>query len=213
MPKGFNIPLRPKNKRYDMSAEEMDCLAWYVISGCKKEDAYMIFVRPDLKNVPKLKKEYANQFFSSADARNFVSDYKRLLDSVEEKGNKELSDESREKRKKDAQKNIEDKTIDIMLGDLETIEELDAVVKVADRIGALAEKEVTDVKPQRYLCELCSRCVYKSFVESHVEQGDIINECDICRALSFAKEHGFVYEPDKLLEVRKDDNGNPEETE
>lgn len=195
------IPIRPKNKRYGMTPEEMDCLVWHVISGCKREDAYMMFVRPDLRNSPKLKKEYANQFFSSADARNFVSDYKKTLECAEDSSGPEITDEDREKRKRMAQKNVEDKTIDIMLGELETVEKLDAVVRVADRIGTLAEKTAVSEAPRRYLPVRCSECAYKSFVDKYVESGDIVNDCMYCRALKIAEDHGFMYDPKNMLDI------------
>lgn len=195
------IPLRPKYKRYNMTVQEMDCLAWYVLSGCKKEDAYRIFVRPDLMSSPKLLKEYATQFFTSADARNFVSDYKRTLEGNDDSEGAEMTKADREKRKKKAQQNLEDKTIDVMLGDLDTVEKLDAAVRVADRLGALPEKTVTEIGPQRYLPVCCHECKYKQFCEQGVADGDILDCCEHCRALAFAKDHGFVYDPTKLLDL------------
>lgn len=207
MAKDISIPLRPKYKRYNLVAKEMDCLVWYVISGCKREEAYKIFVRPDLATSPKMLKEYTNQMFSSVDARNFMSDYKKTLEGAANSEFPETTDEHREKRKKQAQQNIEDKTLDIMLSDLDTVEKLDAAVRVADRVGALADKEQKIEEPRIYLPERCVKCRNRIFVEEGIEKGDIIDLCACCKALSYARDRGFVYDSTNLYELPHDDLG------
>lgn len=191
------IPLRPKGRRFNLTAAEMDCIVWKVISGCKSEDAYRIFVRPDLTNSPKALKEYAKQFFGSIEVRDFMTMYREQLDNFGKEA--EVSDEERESRAGKAVKRFTDKVIDKMSGDIEGVDEMDAIAKLADRVGVLAEKEDVIEKPRRFLPTTCSQCVYRSFVESHVETGEIENCCLRCKALKIAEKEGFRYDPKTLL--------------
>lgn len=182
----------------------MDCLTWYVLSGCKKEEAFGMFVKPDLVMNKKMLKEVSMQFFASADARDYISAYRATLDGSDVEQT-ELSDDDKEKRKVKAVQNFTDKVVDKMNGDLETVEEMDAVAKLADRVGVLGDGENTQLAPQRFLPEVCSRCEYKLCVENAFKNGDIIDCCQYCRALEFAKERGFVYDKTKLLNMPKED--------
>lgn len=170
-----NIPIRPRNRKFRMEAKEMDCLTWYVLSGCKKEDAFGMFVKPDLVMNKKMLKEVAMQFFASADARDYISAYRATLEGrdVEQA---ELSDDDKEKRKVKAVQNFTDKVVDKMNGDLETVEEMDAVAKLADRVGVLGDGEDVQESPRRYLPETCSACRYKQFVEENIKKGNIIDD-------------------------------------
>lgn len=196
-----DIPLRPKDKRrYDLTDREKDCIVWYVLSGCKKEDAYLIFVRPDLSISRQNLKIATTQFFASADVRNFMSSYKYTLDGTGDANSEDLTNEDREKRAGEAVQKFTDKIVERMSGDFESVDEMDAVAKLADRVGVLDDKEKIEEKPRRYLPETCSACSYRAFVESNIEQGNIENECDRCRTRKFAEEHGWKYDATKNIE-------------
>lgn len=168
-----NIPLRPLNRRFRMDAKDMDCLVWYVISGCKKEEAYGLFVRPDIKATsPSQLKIYSSQFFSSKDARDFISAYRDTLDGAN-KPKGETTADDREKRKATAVQSFTDKVVEKMHENLETVEEMDAVAKLADRVGVLGDGEEVVEQPRRYLPETCSACRYKLFVEENIKKGNI----------------------------------------
>ena len=137
----------------------------------------MIFVRPDLKLNPKYLTKEANQFFASVDARNFIRAYRDTLlgaNSNEEAESDEEDD--REKRAGKAVQKFTDRVVEKMSGDIDSIDEMDAIAKLADRVGVLAEKEEVIEKPRRYLPETCGACRYKQFVEEHIKTGDIIDE-------------------------------------
>ena len=43
------IPMRPDGLVSPLTDAEKDCLTWFVLSSCKKEDAYAMFVNPSVK--------------------------------------------------------------------------------------------------------------------------------------------------------------------
>lgn len=198
----YEIPLRPKGRRYKLTANEQDCLTWYVISGCKREDAYRIFVRPDL-TVSKINlRTMTSQFFSAMEVREYIEAYRSTLDGSttdsEQEGNPE-------KRAAAAVQKFTDKVVDKMMGDLDTVDEMDAVAKLADRVGVLDDKDKTDMEPVRVLPVRCkSECRYRAFVETQVTEGRIFDECNYCRAKAYAEERGFIYDPCKLLDIPQD---------
>lgn len=204
-----NIPLRPRNRKFRMEAKEMDCLTWYVLSGCKKEEAYGIFCLPELKALADKGsrqaavqiREQAAQTFASKDFRDYISAYRATLEGrdVEQA---ELSDDDKEKRKVKAVQNFTDKVVDKMNGDLETVEEMDAVAKLADRVGVLGDGEEVQEAPRRYLPQSCNQgCRYRLFVEENISNGNIIDECQYCKYKAYANENGVVYDNMNMLNI------------
>lgn len=201
------VPIRPKYKRYSLSKEQQDCLTYYVLMGCTKQDAFLIFFPEFLKydgsgrvlkgKLTKAGEQYCKQFFATAEVNDYIRDYKKTFEEKETSEN--IGEDDREKRAGEAVKKFTDKIVDKMGGDFETVDEMDAIAKLADRVGVLDDKEKVEEKPRRYLPETCSSCSYKVFVESNIEQGNIENECLRCKALDIAKEHGFRYDPKTLL--------------
>lgn len=172
------LPLRPKSKRYDLTEAELRCLRNVVAFGEDKKEMYAAFVRPDLVTSPALLKKYADQFFAQTDTRNFMSDYGKLLDGVKEEREAESSAEpkTREERVANAVDKFTDKVVDKMSGVLDSVEEMDAIAKLADRVGVLAEKDERVEQPRRYLPERCSECKYKVFVEENIKKGNIVDD-------------------------------------
>lgn len=197
------IPLRPPKGKYKLTNEEMNCLAWHTLSGCNKAEAYRLFVRPDLVTSPAILKKYAEQFYNSTEVRNFLADYTRTLEGDTPEERKEQPKEmSREQRVATAVEKFTDKVVDKMRGDLDSVEEMDAIAKLADRVGVLADKEEHIEAPRRYLPARCKTdCKYCFWAEQVVKTGDAIDCCEYCKALAFAKERGFIYDPTKLLDM------------
>lgn len=201
------VPIRPKYKRYSLSKEQQDCLTYYVLMGCTKQDAFLLFFPEFLKydgsggvlkgKLTKAGEQYCKQFFATAEVNDYIRDYKKTFEEKETSEN--IGEDDREKRAGEAVKKFTDKIVDKMGGDFETVDEMDAIAKLADRVGVLDDKEKVEEKPRRYLPQTCSSCSYKVFVESNIEQGNIENECLRCKALDIAKEHGFRYDPKTLL--------------
>lgn len=196
------LPLRPKNqKKYNLSDNEMNSLVWYTLSGCKREEAFMLFVRPDLSISRQNLVKATNQFFAMFDVRDFLNEYnKTLSDFYTNKEKPRESKQSREDRVGNAVKKFTDKVMDAM-DDADSIEisEMDTLAKLADRVGILGKNEEVEEKPRRYLPETCSWCSYRKFVEDEMSQGNLDDECSHCKTRRFAESKGWVFDATKNL--------------
>ena len=196
------LPLRPKNqKKYNLSDNEMNSLVWYTLSGCKREEAFMLFVRPDLSISRQNLVKATNQFFAMFDVRDFLNEYnKTLSDFYSNKENPRESKQSREDRVGNAVKKFTDKVMDAM-DDADSIEisEMDTLAKLADRVGILGKNEEVEEKPRRYLPETCSWCSYRKFVEDEMSQGNLYDECSHCKTRRFAESKGWVFDATKNI--------------
>jgi len=201
-----DIPMRPKGRRrFDLQECEKDCLVWYVLSNCKKEDAYLIFVRPDLAVSRQNLKLATSQFFASTSARDFLTAYKDTLEGADNSDLEGAGEQDREKRAGEAVQKFTDKIVDKMGGDFETVDEMDAIAKLADRVGVLDDKEKVEMRPVRVLPTRCkSECRYRLLVEGMKSEGKIFDDCDYCKAKRYAEEHGFKYDPCTVLDVPQD---------
>lgn len=202
------IKIRPKGK-YELTNDQMNCLTWYVLSGCSKTDAFATFISPHLAEQKTLLNTAAKQFFSSVDAVSYLRAYRSELalkdDNEDEHNASEPSAKEIEAKKLKAIRSLvnwaTEKSINIDNLDDDTAQ---LVLKVSDKVGLFNDMEKTVVKPQRYLPEQCSPCRYRLFVEQNISDGNIIDECQYCRAKTFATEHGFRCEDKKLLDIPKD---------
>lgn len=196
------LPLRPKNqKKYNLSDNEMNSLVWYTLSGCKREEAFMLFVRPDLSISRQNLVKATNQFFAMFDVRDFLNEYnKTLSDFYTNKEKPRESKQSREDRVGNAVKKFTDKVMDAM-DDADSIEisEMDTLAKLADRVGILGKNEEVEEKPRRYLPETCSWCSYRKFVEDEMSQGNLYDECIHCKTRRFAESKGWVFDATKNI--------------
>lgn len=169
------IPLNIPGKKFDLSPNEVKCLVWFVISGCNRDEAYKLFVHPEM--MPKVLSQYSSQFFAIAEARDFITQYKQyikdFLGRKQDGANKVNSDE---KIKRSAS-TLKNKVADV-IDDAETLEQVDTAVKLADKMGILEETEDVVVAPQRYLPETCRGCRYKTFVEENIKKGNITDDDD-----------------------------------
>lgn len=196
------LPLRPKNqKKYNLSDNEMNSLVWYTLSGCKREEAFMLFVRPELSISRQNLVKATNQFFAMFDVRDFLNEYnKTLSDFYTNKEKPRESKQSREDRVGNAVKKFTDKVMDAM-DDADSIEisEMDTLAKLADRVGILGKNEEVEEKPRRYLPETCSWCSYRKFVEDEMSQGNLYDECSHCKTRRFAESKGWVFDATKNI--------------
>lgn len=191
------IPIRPKGRRYKLTEKEMDCLTWHVLSGCKREDAYLIFVRPDLFVSKRNLSTISTQFYASMEVRAYIEAYKNTLEDSHDADAEELD---LDKKVEKANRNLNEQIVEKMTGTFDKVEDLAVINKLAKEAGMRNDKEQEQEKPRRYLPETCSACSYRVFVESNIEQGNIENECDRCRTRKFAEEHGWKYDATKNLE-------------
>lgn len=198
-----NIPLRPDGEYKQLSDDERDCLTWMVLTGRSKIECFTTFVRPDLKNT-KSATQWADQFFAVADVRNYIKAYEQTL---KEYFNPKKKTRDRDAEAEEALTTFRDNVINaVNKSDITDVETLADQATLLNRIGMLKDEEEAQVGPIRYLPQACNdSCVYRLFCEKGIQNGDIINECDYCKALKFAKENGYIYDPTKLLDLQKEE--------
>ena len=164
-----NVPLRPKSGNFRLKKEEMDCITWFVLSGCTKLEAFLLFVHPELRSSPRVAKEYANEFFASPMVQSYMIAYNNTLEGREE--DVDISD-------LDPNKTLERFRQRVLstLNDASGLEAMEAAAKLGDRLGMFGDEESKAEPPQRYLTETCGRCRYRIFVEENIKKGNIVDE-------------------------------------
>lgn len=165
------IPMRPNQGKFDLKAEEMNCLNWIVLSGCTREDAFLRFVRPDYmgtKSAPAIK-EAVKQFFAMAQVREYMEAYKETISSrprpKEHTGPAITMEEKKAKAKS--------KLVEFAMSLADNIDQADDpefVLKIADKAGLLDQDEEVVEQPRRYLPVTCGNCEYKKFVEENCDR-------------------------------------------
>lgn len=194
------IPLRPDNFVTPLTQPEAAAVTWFVLSGCAKKDAFVTFARPDMLS-SKAKAaidEYVKQFFARKEVREYIEAYEKTLDKVlhpalaktEPKGNLE------ERKAKAKTKLVE---FAMSLADnIESAEDPEFVLKMADKAGLLDGDEQVEELPRRYLpvspCQ--TGCAYRLFCEENTE-----DMCQYCKYHQFGEENGVHFDKTEILDV------------
>ncbi|MBD5306088.1 MAG: hypothetical protein HDS14_00445 [Bacteroides sp.] len=220
----IKIPLRPKDdSRFSAIKKiEKDCLVHNVLYGCRNEESFIRYFPEyagvDGKSTPNSKKA-AKQFFSYARHKEFQDSYRITLHeflnsrvrnennlSPTDSGGDEaieprLTSDSTDKRKDQALRSLLDQAMSLVEHNSALDpDSLKVVTDIFNKLGFLKTEESKIEAPRRYLPVRCiSECQYRLFVESHIESGEIENECLRCKALAFAREKGFIYDPTRNL--------------
>lgn len=168
------IPMFPAAFKSPLSIEEQNCLSYYVISGCKREDAFTAFVNPALKINAATLKKVTDQFFAGKDAKEYIEAYTHTLNAVLHPQPQPKAEKTTEERKRDKE-NALNKLIDYVTEkashiDTANEDEREEILKFADKIGLLEEAEEHVEVPRRYLPVSCSECAYRKFVEENCEE-------------------------------------------
>lgn len=189
------IPIRPVGA-FRLSQAEQNCLTWYVLSGCKRDEAFAAFVRPDLSGNPSILSQYASQFFASQPVLEYLEAYTTTVETVvhpKPVAVKKLTKEEQDRRNAEAVQ----KVVEWVIGhsdNIDSMEHPEELIKMMQRLGMLGDEEVTEEAPRRYLPEMCNQCRYRVFVEKECD-----DECDFCRYKQYAEENGVHYCPEKQL--------------
>lgn len=204
----LKIPLRPNTKNnYELNEDAMDCIVWTIISNRPRIETWMMFVSPEAQKQIKAKREEAcDAWWSQSNVKQFIKDYRQALADANNPQKKNIA-RDKEKEADDALNTFRDNVINAVntegITDVETLADQATLL---NRIGMLKDEEEVQVAPIRYLPQACNdSCVYRLFCEKGIQNGDIINECDYCKALKFAKENGYIYDPTKLLDLPKEE--------
>lgn len=185
-------------------AGDKDCLSVSVVFGWPNDKVYAMFHPEFVEGGGRLNKEgkrQCAQFFAYAKHREYMDAYRETIasGSVSVGSDDVAIDDSRKDR---ALKSLLNQALTLVeKGGLDA-DTLKIATEIFRKVGLLRDDDVSVEAPRRYLPTRCGECVYKSFVEGHVETGEIENECLRCRALKVAQENGFRYDPRDLLEPK-----------
>lgn len=222
----IDIPLRPDNdSEYGMLSEiEKDIIVYAALSRVENTLAFVHFNpqyavakgRPTKKGFSKFILSDAGKipcknFWSYGKVRDFKADYERTVDEFFGRNkrvgsNADISDELSEERKDSALKSLLNKALALVEkgGEIDP-DTLKTIADLFKRLGVLKEEVERQIPALRFLPERCfSSCRYRLFVENAVKSGEIISECDYCRALRFARENGFKGDDTNMLDLPKE---------
>ena len=196
------IPLRPADyATTKLTQDEQSALTWFVLSGCTKKDAFVLFARPDMlgSKAKAAIDDYVKQFYARKECLEYIEEYRKTLDAflhpapvkTEQKG-------SLEERKAKAKTKLVEFAMSLA-DNIEQAEDPEFVLKMADKAGLLDGDDEVEEQPRRYLPECCQRCAYRMFCEQNT-----VDMCQFCRAWKFAVENGFKCDKTELLELPAD---------
>ncbi len=194
----------PNNDEFKQSKKEKDMMAYTVLFQCPNSTAYAFF-NPEVcdKNgkLNKAGQSLCRQFFSHPNNIAYMDALKAHLSAVTKGGKVIKSDSIDDTRKDNALKSLLNQAMSLVeKGEDLDAESLKTISEIFKKVGLLKDDVEVQEAPRRYLPERCGSCLYRSFVESHVESGEIENACLRCKALKLAQENGFKYDEKTLLE-------------
>lgn len=171
MPKPI-IPIRPDNFRSPLSQEEQNALSWYILSGCPRKDALLIFFRPDMmaSKAKAAVEDYVKQFYARKEVKEYIEAYQATLDAVMHPvAKKETPVGSLEERKARAKTRATEFAMSLA-ENIDQADDPEYVLKLMDKVGLLDGDEQVEEQPRRYLPVTCSECAYRKFVEENCEE-------------------------------------------
>lgn len=207
------IPRRPQCIESKLTVLEKNCIEYAVAFSAKNEEAFLLFHPEYITSDGKLSNEgkrRCKDFFSYSKNKEYRDAYTAYLKEFlnDDKGKSEAHlIEVDESRKDKALKSLLNQAMSMVeSGDTLDPDTLKVLTEIFKKLGILKDEVEEQEAPRRYLPERCSACSYRSFVESNVEGGKIINECDFCRTRRFAEENGWRFDPTKNLDLPEEDN-------
>ena len=171
MPKP-TIPIRPGNLRSPLTQDEQNALSWYILSGCSRKDALLLFVRPDMvmSKAKAAVEDYVKQFYARKEVREYIEEYQKTLDeTLHPSARREATSGTMEERKAKARTKAMEFAMSLA-DHIEDAEDPETVLKLMDKVGLLDGDEEAEEQPRRYLPVTCSECAYRKFVEENCEE-------------------------------------------
>lgn len=217
------LPNRPIPDTSKIPASDKDMLSYTIAFSIPNQKAFALWHPEFLDSSGKLNKTgraACTQFFTYSKNREYADSYAAYLKEFlsDNKGNSETHlidvDES---RKDKALKSLLNQAMSMVeSGDTLDPDTLKVLTEIFKKLGILKDEVEVQESPRRYLPCRCGECAYRLFVESHVENGEIINECDYCRTRKFAEENGWHFDATKNLDLSEEltnQNNQNNETE
>lgn len=207
------IPNRPISDESKIPVADKDILSYAIAFAIPNQKAFALWHPEFLDSSGKLNKTgraACTQFFNYAKNREYADAYRQTLAKFIGKGSgisTPTTEDISESKVDWALKELSRQAISLLEkgGELEA-DTVKTIVEVFKKMNLLKDDVEQVEAPRRYLPERCGSCSYRSFVESNVEGGKIINECDYCRTRRFAEENGWHYDPTKNLDLPKEGN-------
>lgn len=206
------LPNRPNPDTSKIPAADKDLIVYSIAFAIPNQKAFALWHPEFLDSSGKLNKTgraACTQFFNYAKNREYADAYKRTLaEFLERKENGTPGDEIEinESTKKARVQDMLGRLIKMAKANPDDPDLVKLEGEIYKKIGWFDESTEAQEAPRRYLPERCSACAYRSFVESNVEGGKIVNECDYCRARRFAEENGWRFDATRNLDLPKEDN-------
>lgn len=208
------LPNRPIPDTSKIPASDKDMLSYAIAFSIPNQKAFALWHPEFLDSSGKLNKTgraACTQFFNYSKNREYADSYaaylKAFLSKKESGVKSETSAIIDDARKDNARVALYNKVIRLIEGDDELDPDtLKIAVDMAKKLSIVADDvEEQVIKPIRVLPTKCkAECRYRAFVETQVLEGRIFDDCSYCRARAYAEEHGFKYDPCKLLDVPQD---------
>ena len=208
------LPNRPSPDTSKIPASDKDMLSYAIAFAIPNQKAFALWHPEFLDSSGKLNKTgraACTQFFNYSKNREYADSYaaylKAFLSKKESSVKSETSAIIDDARKDNARVALYNKVIRLIEGDDELDPDtLKIAVDMAKKLSIVADDtEEQVIKPIRVLPTKCkAECRYRAFVETQVLEGRIFDDCSYCRARAYAEEHGFKYDPCKLLDVPQD---------
>ena len=208
------LPNRPIPDTSKIPASDKDMIAYMVAFNTPNQKAFALWHPEFLDSSGKLNKTgraACTQFFNYSKNREYADSYaaylKAFLSKKESSVKSETSAIIDDARKDNARVALYNKVIRLIEGDDELDPDtLKIAVDMAKKLSIVADDtEEQVIKPIRVLITKCkAECRYRAFVETQVLDGRVFDDCEYCRARAYAEEHGFKYDPCKLLDVPQD---------
>lgn len=212
MAEEVRIPLRPeKDASVGLTKTDKDTLVAYYLLRLPKATIFAMFHAEYTDQSGKLSKigvELCRQFFSHPKNVEWLESYKQTLNQFIGGGAKGAAEEEGKPQEEEMTDDRKDNALRSLLSQamalVENEERLDAdtlkvVTEIFRKLNLISDDVEEQEVPRRYIPAQCSLCTYKAFVDAHYKAGDIENQCERCKALACAEEHGFKYDPTKLL--------------
>lgn len=208
------LPNRPIPDDSRIPAADKDMLSYSIAFSIPNQKAFALWHPEFLDSSGKLNntgRAACTQFFNYSKNREYADSYaaylKEFLSKKESETKPETSAIIDDARKDNARVALYNKVIRLIEGDDELDPDtLKIAVDMAKKLSIVADDaEEQVIKPIRVLPTKCkAECRYRAFVETQVLEGRVFDDCSYCRAKAYAEEHGFKYDPCKLLDVPQD---------
>jgi hypothetical protein len=203
---------RPANNDdFKQTKAEKDMMSYIVLYGCSNSAAYALFNRHLLDKNGKLNKAGQSEcrmFFSHPNNIAYMDALRAHLSTVTKGGGVVKATDDSDSRKDNALKVLVNRALSLMEhGEDLDPETIKLIADIAVKLKLVKEEQQEVEKPRRYLPARCrTECAYRLFVESHIEGGEIVQECDYCRTRKFAEENGWHFDPTKNLDLPTENN-------